>query len=276
MLHTRCFQLTALAIAALAAPCGARAATLLEDDYSTFIAGSLEGQIGYTQTEVPTSLPIQVAGGRVVFPGDQSANNQDLYKNFSDPVVSPESETVKIFQSFKLIVDSVPAGTSSYFSALDATDAASFNNFRLIARAGFTPDTYQFGARVTGQAGYPFAYGEDLPLHTSVQLVLEADLVAGPQNDAAKLFLLPALTDPRTVDFSLLTPYAAAGYVSGADGDPASLGSFIFSQFGSATVQTSGIRFDKTLIFTGVPEPTGFAAFLGGAFLLRLTGRRKG
>ena len=68
---------------------------LLTDKYSTYANGDLVGQNGWTQLLVPTTGPIQVTGGKVVFPvlppgtTTPAADNQDAYKSLSASVAPP-------------------------------------------------------------------------------------------------------------------------------------------------------------------------------------------
>ena len=157
----------------------------------------------------------------------------------------------------------------SYFAALyDGANptASNFANTRLTAQssgAGFV-----FAARVTGQAGYPFKVGTTpLSYNTLYNVIVEADMIAGTQNDVVKVYVNPTNTDPN-----LETPYlVTAPYVSGAATDPATFGSFVLSQFASGTVGNVGVTFNSVVVsdtfaeaamISAVPEARAFA--LGG------------
>ena len=74
--------------------------------------------------------------------------------------------------------------------------------------------TYSLGARVTGQAGFPFVYGAPLAYNTTHNVVIEADLVSGgTSNDVIKLFVDPASSDPAVL--ATTTPYLTETYTSG-------------------------------------------------------------
>jgi hypothetical protein len=263
-----------LTIAAVAMPNHARATLLINDNFSTFASGNLVGQNGWTQLgAVVSSLPLQVTGGKVVIPGSQTVDNQDAWKNNSAPggvVLPPVSGTTSIFYGLDLTVQSAPvlgAGgftSPSYFAAVyNATNAGGFANERLTAQdnSANVPGTYLLGARITGQAGDPFSYGTTpLTYGTLYNVVVEADMVAPTgANDTMEVFVNGANYLTHTIG-------ATAN-------DPTGIGSFVISQFASATVGNVGATIgavrmaDNYAEAAGVPEPStlvlGSLAVLG-------------
>lgn len=273
-MRTTCLVLF-LAIAAVALPNQANATQLINDNFSTFSSGNLVGQNGWTQLGfVATTLPLQVTGGKVVIPGAQSADNQDAFKNNSAPggvVLPPVSGTTSIFYGLDLTVNSAPVTgpgdlnpSPSYFAAVyNATTAGGFANERLTAKdnSANIPGTYLLGARITGQAQDPFTFGAPLNYGTPYNVVVEADMVAPiAANDTLEIFVNGA---------NYLNHTIGAGAA-----DPTGMGSFVISQFASATVGNVGATIgavrmaDNYAEAAGVPEPSTLA--LSGLGMLGL------
>lgn len=251
----------------------ARATVYLSEDFSTYASGNLVGQNLWTQLGATVAtLPLQVTSGQVVIPGAQAVDNQDAWKDTTAGViVPPGSGTTSIFYGLALTVQSSPAlgvggiTSPSYFAALyNAAGGTGFANERLasIDNSASVPGTYLLGARITGQAGDPFTYGTT-PLYygTLYNVVVEADMVAGLGNDTLEIFVNGLLY---------------ANNLIGTGTDPTGIGSFVISQFGSATVGNTGATIGGVRIADNyneavvvVPEPStlalvglGFAALL--------------
>ena len=271
-----------LAIAVSNLPITAWASLLLNENFSSYASGNLVGQNGWTQVGAASSLPLQVTGGKVVIPGGQSADNQDAFKDNSAGVVPvPGSGTTSIFYGLDLTVQSAPTLGSggitspSYFAALyNGAGGTGFANERLTAQdnSANVSGTYLLGARVTGQAADPFTYGTTpLSYGTLYNVVVEADMVAGSGNDTLEIFVngTPYLTHPMGALAS----------------DPAGIGSFVLSQFASATVGNVGATIgavrmaDNYNEAAGVPEPStillGCLALLGFSSKIRSGHRRQ-
>lgn len=276
-----CCLLVTLAWAGLfSAP--ARATIYLEDDYSTFANGNLEGQGGYALTGTPTSNPIQVSDGKVVFPGS-TANDQDLYRAFPALISAPTTSgaTTSILYGLRMVMNSVSL-TATYFTAFNESLAGSgFSDARLGAVTTGT-GTYKLGIRVNGQAGYPFAYGGDLNLGEALTVIVKLDLIQGTQNDVISIFV-----NPTSNVLADQTPYATGIFAgSGAATDPAAEGSFILSQFGSVSNpgnafylyrDATGDDFSELYDFLSVPVPEpGVAALLGMSGMLVVSARGRG
>jgi len=258
-------------LALFGAASAARAdAPLLSDNFSTYSAGNLTGQNGWTQLGTTATAPIQVSGGAVQVPAIAAgaagvADNQDVFKNFTASIPAPASGTTSVYTTMSINISAAQANPSYFFALTDTS--AGFANERLTAKdnSGTTPNTYRLGARVTGQAGYPFAYGTAaLTYGTTHTLVVESDMVAGLQNDAIKLFVDPASTDPAAL--SGVTPYATGVYTTGAGTDPTALGVAILSQFASATVGQDGISISSMNIVS-TPEPGSIGLLAAGVLL---------
>jgi hypothetical protein len=237
-------------------------------EFSTFANGDLVGQNSWQAYGSATVDPIQVSGGLVGWAGGRTYDSQDAVLVFPQQVTQPAEGTTILHYDLKLSVSAAGANPS-YFAALNtltSTDTSgNFQNARLVART--LDDGFQFGARVNGQGGYPFAYGTDkLSFNTDYALRAEIFMVAGNANDYINLYIGP--------DFDNLSLYATAVYGTGTVADPL-YGGIILSQFGSSTVNESGVSFSSVSV-TLVPEPSAYAALLGLAALAWFARRRRG
>lgn len=270
-------QLLVLAAFSATLVASSHAALFLNDDFATFNSGDLVGQNGWTQLgTTASSLPLQVSAGSVVIPAGQTADNQDALKNFTTPFLPPASGTSSLFIGVQLNLSYAPAANSSYFlAAYDATGG--FANIRVAAKDSGTGG-FLLGGRVTGQAGYPFAFGTvALSYNTVHNVIIEADLVAGAQNDVMKIFV-----DPTSTDLASLTPYATSTYTTGTGTDPTQLTAFLISQYASATTTNVGALIGKVVagdtyseVLTVVPEPSSLAVFGVGAVIIAFLRRRQ-
>lgn len=218
-----------VAVSAVLLSCAAaRATTFINDDFSKFADGNLVGQNGYTQLGTISTLPLQVSGGKVIYPGGQNADNQDAYKNLGTVIAPPASGTTSVFYGLSLNVSAASTAASpSYFAALyTGADASGFANERLTVKDN--AGTYVLGARVTGQGGSPYGFGTTgLNYGTTYNVVVEADLAASGA-DTVEIYVNPKHSDP-----TLETPYMSTTIGTGTP--PTGAGSFVISQFGSAT-----------------------------------------
>lgn len=258
-----------LAIAVSTLPTPAWATLLLSENFSSYASGNLVGQNGWTQLAAASNLPLQVSGGKVVIPGGQSADNQDAWKDNSAGVIPrPASGTTSIYYGLDLTVQSAPAlgvggvTAPSYFAALyNGADASGFANERLTAQdnSSNVSGTYLLGARITGQSGDPFTYGTTpLTYGTLYNVVVEADMVAPTgNNDTLEIFVNGS-------------PYLSHT-IGATASDPTGMGSFVISQFASASVGNVGATIgavrmaDNYTEAAGVPEPS---TILSGSLVL--------
>jgi hypothetical protein len=249
----------------------------LNDDFSTFAAGNLAGQNSWSQYGSSATLPIQVSDGQVVFPGGQTADNQDAIKNLSSTITAPALGTLSVFYGLSLTVSSAAAISSPYYFA--ALFDGTFQDTRFTAKDNGAGG-YFLGARVNGQGGYPWAFGTTaLSYNTVHKVIIEADMVSGNANDVVKIFV-----DPTSLDLSLQTPYATCVYGSGTVADPAQFTGFILSQYATATNPNTGLSignlavgdsFSETAGAIGVvPEPS-VVALLGIGVAALVIRRRK-
>jgi hypothetical protein len=267
-----------LVVGAVAA--GAHAALYLDDNFGTYASGDLVGQNAWAQLGTRATVPLQVTGGQVVIPymaptgaGGSTVDNQDAYKSFTS-APAPASGTTSVFVGAMVTVNAavpyVPSVSSpSYFMAMSDT-ATGFANERFTAEDDGSGQAFFFGARVTGQAGYPWAFGGALNYGQTYKVIMQADMVAGASNDQVKLYV-----DPTSSDLGSQTPYATATG-TGTGTDPTALGVLILSQYYAATTGQDGVTIgalrvsDNFADAYGVPEPATLCLLaLGGLSIVR-------
>ncbi len=253
----------------LSAPKAALSETVAEADFSTYVNGPLVGQNGWLRYGTVESEPIQVSGGTVGWVGGRTVSNEDVVLPFASQIVQPLTGSTVL--NFDVLLSVSSAGSNpSYFAALstrpDGDTSGNFANARLVARSA-DGGGFQFGARVNGQGGYPFAFGTGvLNFDQAYALRAEINMVSGNENDFINLFVGP--------DFENLTPYATAQYGSGTVSDP-SFGGIILSQFGSGSVSEAGVTI-QSISVTAVPEPASVALIaVVGSVALAVRRRRK-
>ena len=138
-----------------------------------------------------------------------------------------------------IIVSNAPTAASpSYFAALYSGNSASgFANFRLTAKDNGA-GTYVLGARITGQAGDPYTFGTaGLQYGTQNRVIVEAD------SDGT---LMQVFVDPSSPDLPDQTPYLV--HYIGSGSPPVQSGSFVFSQFNSASAPIVGFTIGKIVV----------------------------
>lgn len=234
--------------------------TLPSADFSAYTDGALVGQNGWQQYGGSVLRPLTVSGGAVSWAGGNTDDGQDAVLVFGSQIAQPESGTTILNYDLTLRVSAAGA-SPSYFAALNTltttTPSGNFQNARIAARA--TGAGFQFGARVNGQGGYPYAYGTELTYNQTYALRAEIGMVAGNANDFINLYVGP--------DFNNLSLYATAVYSgTGTVGDPL-FGGMLISQFGSPSVNESGVSISSMAVSL-VPEPSSAALFALGALVL--------
>ncbi|HXI84024.1 MAG TPA: alkaline phosphatase family protein [Verrucomicrobiae bacterium] len=202
------------------------------DDFSTFSSGNLVGQHSWTQVGTISSSALQVNNGKVIFAGGLTASGQTGYKNFT-----LTNETV--YYGLTLTVsNAVNSGSVSYFAALyTSNNATGFANYRLSAKDTGT-GTYLLGARVTGQSGNPYTFGTTpLSYGTQYRVIVQAS-AAGTN--------VIVYVNPSSSNQGAQTQYANNPVGSGTP--PTSVGCFVISQFGTATIPSDGGSVGKAVV----------------------------
>lgn len=257
-------------VAAFAAAAGmAQASVYVNSQFGTFANGNLVGQGGWSQLAAATANPLQVSSGAVRIAGGQSIDGQDAVNAFTGPLSGGDS----IYLASRFTVNAVqPVGnTSTYFLALREASASGFANVRVAVRAGTDPSTYQIGIRLTGQASNPFQYSGNLPLGTSIDLIVAYDAFAGgTSNDQIFGFINPVSADR---DFNLFF----ASQTNAANNDVTGFSGAIISQFGSSSASTADVTLSSVVVatsfeeaYSSIPSPGALALIgLGGLVATR-------
>ncbi len=249
-------------------PSYSKAEVIVSANFASFTDGPLVGQNGWQQFGASSTNPINVTSGVVSWAGGSTVDNQDAILTFANAIPAPTvGQTIL---NFDLLLRVNSAGTNpSFFAALSTLNTASttsnFSNARLAARsegAGFV-----FGARVTGQGGYPYAFGTNV-LNFGQDYALRAEIFMNPgtQNETINLYV--------GSDFNNLVLQSTAVFTSGTGTDPTSYGGVVLSQFGSGTVNEGGVSI-SSLSVTAVPEPASMTLLLGSAIAAGYIKRRR-
>lgn len=253
--------------AAIAAP--AFATVSYQTDFQTYATGNLVGQNGWQQVPGSGILPIQVNAGKlVVVPalGTNSGDGEDAFHAFT-PISASAGTSVFVGATINVnrtdALNSSNTGTS-YVLALNTTDP--FANLRVVTRQGTAPGTFQFGIRPTGQSGNNFAWGANLSLNTTYNLVLAWNFVSGAQNDTIRAWINPVGSNPAS------NPAYASNTQNNATGDAAGFGSIVISQFTSGSIPQTGATFGRLIVANNFGEVTGFVPTPATAALMALGG----
>lgn len=174
MYRKRMLLAVALAMCSVLSTASGQTGVLLHEAFSSYANGNLVGQNSWTQLGTSSTVPLQVNNGQLVIPaiptgGGVTVDNQDAYKTFTS-VPSPGVGSTSVFVGMDITV-SASSLNPSYFFAMTDTPTG-FANYRVTARdtSATQPGTFQFGGRVTGQAGYPFAFGTPLNYNQTLPL----------------------------------------------------------------------------------------------------------
>ena len=212
-------------------------------DFAGYTPGDLVGQNGWTQVGTTATAPLSVSDGAVTIPGGSIVNNQDAFLAFSQTVMAPaaDGQLAQVVVEATFVVNSTGASPSYFLAVRGGT----FDNARFAARAN-AAGGYNLGVRVTGQSGYPFVYGTtNFSLGQTVSIRAVLSLVPGAQNDIIQLY-----TSTQGAPFVL---EATSAYTTGSATDPSDYNALVISQFGSATVNESGVSIRKVSAY--IPAP---------------------
>lgn len=203
------------------------------DDFSTFNAGDLVGQQGWTQVGAVSNMPIRVSGGQVGFTGGLIGDGQTASKNFGTT-----SETM--FYGLTLTLTNAPNSSSvPYFAALySGTNTSGTANYRLAAESPDSARTnYVLGVRLNGAGGVASYTFGTTGLSYGVQYRVIVEATAGGTN--ATVYV-----NPTSGNLGAQTPYAKnIGLVL-----PSSVGSFVISQLGNGAAPGDGGFIGKVVI----------------------------
>jgi hypothetical protein len=175
-------------------------------------------------------------------PGGIATNNQDAYLPFTETILPPVEGMITL--NFEGQINVTSAGAApSYFLALRG---GTFDNVRIAAKVNTAGTGYTLGVRVTGQSGFPFVYGtQEFTYGNQTYFRAVVRMVAGTQNDVVELY---AGTSPTN-----LTLQSTSVYTTGSGTDPVDYNAIAISQFGSATVNQSGVAISRLKVSISNP-----------------------
>jgi len=218
--------------------------TLVDANFATFNNDALVGQNGWQQYNIASTEPLMVNSGAVIIAGSRLVDNQDAVYPFASVIQQPASGTTIVYIDAVLTVSSAGISNPSYFLALNGlTTTTSTGNFQSARLAAIqNADGFVFGTRVTGQTGYPYAYGmTKLSFGSKYAVRLAIEMNAGNANDIVKLYV--------GTSFNNLQLQSTAAYNTGTVADP-TFGGILISQYGSATVPEAGAAIESVKVYT--------------------------
>lgn len=218
--------------------------TLVDANFATYSNAALVGQNGWQQYNTASTDPLMVNSGVVTVAGARVTDNQDVVYPFTTVIQQPASGATIVYTDAMITVLSAGVSNPSYFLALNGLNTTgttgNFQGARLAAIQNV--DGFVFGTRVTGQSGYPYAYGTTkLSFGTKYAVRLAIKLSTGNANDSIKLYV--------GTNFNNLQLHSIAAYGTGTVADP-TFGGLLISQYGSATVSEAGVAIESVKVYT--------------------------
>ncbi|MFZ9982418.1 MAG: DUF5689 domain-containing protein [Cyclobacteriaceae bacterium] len=152
-----------------------------------------------------SSLPLQVTAGSLSYTGypGTTGNKVSMVNGSAEDAYTafPSVTTGKVYLAFLVNVTSatgLAANTSTtgdHFAGLLPGNSTSNFAGRVSLRAGASANTYQLGLRATGVSSQVAEFSStDLPLNTTVLIVLSYEIVSGTTNDIVKMFINPDIS----------------------------------------------------------------------------------
>ena len=140
---------------------------------------------GLTFASIPT-YPSQTGGSLNLL----STQGEDISHQFTPQV--PSLTTTSVYVSALVRPDATPNGTNGSYFLHVAQSSVAGTTFRgrVFMGASPNPGNVRFGITVAGNT--PVMGTTDVPIGTTVLLVMRYDIVPGTTNDGARLYLLPA------------------------------------------------------------------------------------
>jgi hypothetical protein len=260
-----------LLIASLAvafAPVASRAATYLNEDFSTYSDGALVGQKGWSQYLASATNPIQISGGKLMMTGN-TADNQDAQKAFS----FTHSTGSTLYFGFQMEIMGPGANgtgfTSSYFAGL-------FDGSFVDMRVGFFDidgASYQVAARVNGQGSNPFTSASDvLSFNTNVVTIILGFTYGDGAGTADTLNLW---VNPTTLSTPANVTMSNAGTAIATDFSGLILSQYSFSADVAIHKLAVADTFGETFSVVAVPEPGTLAMLAVSTSLGLMVCRRR-
>jgi hypothetical protein len=252
---------------ALALVTGASASVLLTDTFS-YTNGGLVAQSGGNWTNLSgTGTLLQVSGGEVASIAHGSGSREDATRVFT---ASPIATGNDVYSSFSFTVNTAPSAGSEYFYAVHDAAASNFRG-RVFLSA---PTTSGFRIGVSNSTGTASVFTSDLVAGQTYFAVVRHSNTTGVNS---ALWIGSSLSAIATVGSS--TPTITA---SDALGTLISFSRTVIRQGNGISVSNS-LNFDNLVIGntfsdvapSAIPEPSTYAAILGGVALLGVAARRR-
>jgi trimeric autotransporter adhesin len=263
-------KLLAFCCGLVVATVGVRATPLFSDNF-TYPDGALVGQGPWLQNGTSAVNPIQVTGGRTFLQN----NGQDVNAALSSPFSLIDGTTFYIGATINV---TAAQATGDYFLHWSPATGSTIFISRVEVRSSGTG--FQMGYVETSGTGASLTWGtEVLNFNQDYRMVLAYNVVAGPTDDTADLYVGSGFTD-------LLVQGNNTAYLSdtwnSATGEQSSLGAINLRQ-GSATaaatlsVDDLGVAttFAEAATFTPIPEPTSLSLLSGFVLLAWQLARRR-
>lgn len=227
-------------------------------NFSTFSDGDLVGQNGWQQAGTPSGSPVQVSNGRVILPGANTSNQQDVGLNFTSTITPGAT----FYHAFRLSVTGrggVPIGMDGAY--LTTLTSGPFENSRFTIRP-LSETTYQFAFRPTGQDPNPYVTGgPTLNFGSDIHTVLIGHTFAtGSDPDVSQIWINPASAS-SSPSFT---------YINSGSAFTNPFSRMLLSQFtndGSYEIFAMGVGTDGDALLAAVPEP-GLSGLILGIVLM--------
>lgn len=233
----------------------------------TMVGGASPNTAGWVSNT--GTLKLQVSGGSLSYAGYPSSgignkldlvstatSAEDTYRNFPTQTSGTTYAAFLVNVTDTTGLSANASTTGDYFAGFISSTSATTFVSRVSIRAGSVANTYQLGIKATGALSNSSAIfsSTDLPVGTTVLVVVSYQLVAGSNNDVCKLWINP--------DLSSAEPATALSQISGSDNNDT--GKFFFKQNGITTPNASvdGLRIGESWAsLTGTylsPAPVDF------------------
>jgi hypothetical protein len=223
------------------------------------------GQDGWLNTSAGLTNQIQVSNTATNGIVTLTNTGQDVRHNFNGGTAVTSGS---VFYDADINVTS--AATGDYSLHFIAPNSTSLFYGRLFFKTGTAPNTFDMALGTSsGTPSTTTAYGADLPLNTTIHVLVRYDINPGTADDSGAIFV-----NPTTVDGSGDTVYMAA-VNQGADVTASGIGGIALRQ--GTTGLAAGLTVDNYRAFLSpVPEPSSLAllGMAGGAVLVRRLRRK--
>lgn len=235
-------------------------AVLLTEDFS-YAAGQLTDASGGANvgggnwvTNTGTGSFIQVTAGSLTYPNSPASgvgnkiqitatttSAEDTYRSFTTQTAGTTYASFLLNVADTNLLPDNASTTGEYFAGfVNSTTTTAFVS-RVTIRQGSAPNTFQLGLRATGNAGNVQTFSStNLPVGTTVLVVVGYQIVDGATNDVSSLWVNPALGGAEPAP--TLTQVSAA--------DSADIGKFFVRQGSGSGFSTPNAAIDGLRVGT--------------------------